>query len=77
MTGMDLAMKSLPSSDCSVLIVGDGPCGLVLANELGRRGITAILVDQKPTTAFNPQDKADTEPSSYTMNRENRYECAV
>ena len=61
MTGMDLAMKSLPSSDCSVLIVGDGPCGLVLANELGRRAIT----------------KAVTEPGSYTMNRENRYERAV
>jgi 2-polyprenyl-6-methoxyphenol hydroxylase-like FAD-dependent oxidoreductase len=43
---------------CSVLIVGGGPCGLMLANELGRRGITAILVDQKPTTAFNPQANA-------------------
>ena len=70
-------MKSLPPSDCSVLIVGGGPCGLMLANELGQRGITAILVDQKPTTAFNPQAKAGTEPGSYTMNRENRYERAV
>jgi 2-polyprenyl-6-methoxyphenol hydroxylase-like FAD-dependent oxidoreductase len=43
---------------CSVLIVGGGPCGLMLANELGRRGVTAILVDQKPTTAFNPQANA-------------------
>lgn len=51
-------MKSLPPSDCSVLIVGGGPCGLMLANELGRRGIAAILVDQKPTTAFNPQANA-------------------
>src|SRR5206468_10732950 len=42
----------------SVLIVGGGPCGLMLANELGRRGITAILVDQKSTTAFNPQANA-------------------
>src|SRR6266496_4262870 len=47
-----------PPSDCSVLIVGGGPCGLMLANELGRRGVTAILVDQKPTTAFNPQANA-------------------
>ena len=77
MTGTDLPMKSLPPSDCSVLIVGGGPCDLMLANELGRRGITAILVDQKPTTAFNPQAKAGTEPGSYTMNRENRYERAV
>src|SRR3954452_10020956 len=30
----------------------------MLVNELGRRGITAILVDQKPTTAFNPQANA-------------------
>ncbi|WP_333821705.1 FAD-dependent oxidoreductase [Pinisolibacter sp.] len=41
-----------------VLIVGGGPCGLMLANELGRRGVAAILVDQKPTTAFNPQANA-------------------
>jgi 2-polyprenyl-6-methoxyphenol hydroxylase-like FAD-dependent oxidoreductase len=47
-----------PPGDCSVLIVGGGPCGLMLANELGRRGITAILVDQKSTTAFNPQANA-------------------
>ncbi|WP_257168070.1 FAD-dependent oxidoreductase [Bradyrhizobium sp. SRS-191] len=42
----------------SVLIVGGGPCGLMLANELGRRGISAILVDVKPGTAFNPQANA-------------------
>jgi 2-polyprenyl-6-methoxyphenol hydroxylase-like FAD-dependent oxidoreductase len=46
------------AENCSVLIVGGGPCGLVLANELGRRGVTAVLVDQKPTTAFNPQANA-------------------
>lgn len=47
-----------PPSECSVLIVGGGPCGLMLANELGRRGVMAVLVDQKPTTAFNPQANA-------------------
>lgn len=47
-----------PPSDCSVLIIGGGPCGLMLANELGRRGVGAVLVDQKPTTAFNPQANA-------------------
>jgi 2-polyprenyl-6-methoxyphenol hydroxylase-like FAD-dependent oxidoreductase len=41
-----------------VLIAGGGPCGLMLANELGRRGVSAILVDQKPDTAFNPQANA-------------------
>ena len=40
------------------LIAGGGPCGLMLANELGRRGVTAILVDPKPSTAFNPQANA-------------------
>jgi 2-polyprenyl-6-methoxyphenol hydroxylase-like FAD-dependent oxidoreductase len=42
----------------SVLIVGGGPCGLMLANELGRRGIAAVVLDQKPDTAFNPQANA-------------------
>jgi 2-polyprenyl-6-methoxyphenol hydroxylase-like FAD-dependent oxidoreductase len=42
----------------SVLIVGGGPCGLMLANEVGRRGISAIMVDEKPGTAFNPQANA-------------------
>jgi 2-polyprenyl-6-methoxyphenol hydroxylase-like FAD-dependent oxidoreductase len=41
-----------------VLIAGGGPCGLMLANELGRRGITTLLVDPKPGTAFNPQANA-------------------
>jgi 2-polyprenyl-6-methoxyphenol hydroxylase-like FAD-dependent oxidoreductase len=45
-------------TDCAVLIVGGGPCGLMLANELGPRGIRAILVDEKPGTAFNPQANA-------------------
>jgi 2-polyprenyl-6-methoxyphenol hydroxylase-like FAD-dependent oxidoreductase len=47
-----------PPTRCSVLIVGGGPCGLMLANELGRRGVTAILVDQDPTTASHPQANA-------------------
>jgi 2-polyprenyl-6-methoxyphenol hydroxylase-like FAD-dependent oxidoreductase len=41
-----------------VLIAGGGPFGLMLANELGRRGVTALLVDAKPSTAFNPQANA-------------------
>lgn len=50
-------MPAIPQN-ADVLIVGGGPCGLMLANELGRRGVTAILVDQKPGTAFNPQANA-------------------
>src|SRR5712692_8850232 len=42
----------------SVLIVGGGPCGLMLSNELGRRGVSAIMIDEKPGTAFNPQANA-------------------
>src|SRR3981081_2759801 len=41
-----------------VIVAGGGPCGLMLANELGRRGIGVVLVDQKPGTAFNPQANA-------------------
>ena len=42
----------------AVLVAGGGPCGLMLANELGRRGVPALLVDAKPSTAFNPQANA-------------------
>lgn len=41
-----------------VLVAGGGPCGLMLANELGRRGVATLLVDPKPGTAFNPQANA-------------------
>ncbi|MDU3042495.1 FAD-dependent monooxygenase, partial [Bradyrhizobium sp.] len=30
----------------------------MLANELGRRGVSTILIDEKPGTAFNPQANA-------------------
>ncbi|NEH57649.1 hypothetical protein GR198_18060 [Rhizobium leguminosarum] len=41
-----------------VAIAGGGPFGLMLANELGRRGVSTILFDEKPSTAFNPQANA-------------------
>jgi len=52
--------KSLrvPPMQTDVLIAGGGPCGLMLAIELGRRGVHCLLVDQKPGTAFNPQANA-------------------
>lgn len=52
---MDDALRVLSTA---VLIAGGGPCGLMLANELGRRGIRTLLVDPKPGTAFNPQANA-------------------
>ncbi len=48
---------ALPA-ETDVFINGCGPCGLMLANELGRRGIGAVLVDMKSGTAFNPQANA-------------------
>lgn len=44
--------------ETDVLIAGGGPCGLMLANELGRRGVRCLVVDSKPDTAFNPQANA-------------------
>ena len=41
-----------------VIVAGGGPCGLMLANELGRRGIRCLVVDAKAGTAFNPQANA-------------------
>lgn len=41
-----------------VLIIGGGPCGLMLSIELGRRGVESILVDSKLRTAENPQANA-------------------
>jgi 2-polyprenyl-6-methoxyphenol hydroxylase-like FAD-dependent oxidoreductase len=42
----------------SVLIAGGGPFGLMLANELGRRGVRVVLVDPKPGTTQNVQANA-------------------
>ena len=38
-------MKQASSS--SVIVIGAGPCGLVLAIELGRRGIDAVVLEEK------------------------------
>ena len=44
--------------DCAVLIVGGGPCGLVLAIELGRRGVPAIVLEEKTSPARFPAANA-------------------
>ena len=57
--GMSLAdPPAVPPRETDVLIAGGGPCGLMLANELGRRGTRAVVVNDKPNTAFNPQANA-------------------
>ena len=50
--------SSSPTTDYDVLVVGGGPAGLVLSIELGRRGISVLLVDEKAATATNPQANA-------------------
>ncbi len=40
--------------DADVLIAGGGPCGLVLAIELGRRGIRTVLFNDRPDTTPHP-----------------------
>lgn len=42
----------------SVAIVGGGPCGLVLAIELGRWGIPCVLLNDRPGTTTVPQANA-------------------
>ena len=44
--------------DTDVIIVGGGPAGLMLAIELGRRNIKAIVFDKDASTSVNPQANA-------------------
>ncbi len=44
--------------DCDVVIIGAGPCGLVLAIELGRRGISTIVLEEKTSPTRFPAANA-------------------
>lgn len=41
--------------ETQVLVVGAGPVGLTLANDLGRRGVDCVLVEKKAQPAFLPK----------------------
>jgi 2-polyprenyl-6-methoxyphenol hydroxylase-like FAD-dependent oxidoreductase len=44
--------------DCAVVIIGGGPCGLMLAIELGRRQIPVILLEERSSPARFPAANA-------------------
>ena len=44
--------------DCAVVIIGGGPCGLMLAIELGRRGVSTIVLEEKTSPARFPAANA-------------------
>jgi 2-polyprenyl-6-methoxyphenol hydroxylase-like FAD-dependent oxidoreductase len=44
--------------DCAVVIIGGGPCGLMLAIELGRRHIPVILLEERSSPARFPAANA-------------------
>lgn len=48
----------MPQHDADVIIAGGGPAGLMLANELGRRGIATLLLCDRPSTTTFPQANA-------------------
>ena len=46
------------TQDCAVIIIGGGPCGLMLAIELGRRKVPVILIEEKTSPARFPAANA-------------------
>jgi 2-polyprenyl-6-methoxyphenol hydroxylase-like FAD-dependent oxidoreductase len=45
-------------ADAAVIVIGAGPCGLILAIELGRRGVETVVLDEKTSPAPFPQANA-------------------
>jgi len=54
---MQLGLDS-EKRDCAVVIIGAGPCGLMLAIELGRRGVSTIVLEDKSAPSRFPSANA-------------------
>jgi len=55
---MPTGNSSQTPQDCAVVIVGGGPCGLVLAIELGRRNIPTVVLEEKAQPSRFPSANA-------------------
>src|SRR6516165_8123260 len=51
-------MPQMAKRDCAVVIIGGGPCGLMLAIELGRRGVSTIVLEEKSAPSRFPSANA-------------------
>jgi len=60
--------------DCDVIVVGGGPVGLFLAAELGMRGVSVQLFDNKSGTCTHPAANAN---SARTMEHYRRLGIAA
>src|SRR6516225_3339517 len=55
---MHANIRGRPSQRCAVVIIGAGPCGLVLAIELGRRNISTVVLEEKVRPSRFPSANA-------------------
>src|SRR5215813_2711860 len=55
---MQTEIRERPRQDCVVAIIGAGPCGLVLAIELGRRNISTVVLEEKVRPSRFPSANA-------------------
>jgi 2-polyprenyl-6-methoxyphenol hydroxylase-like FAD-dependent oxidoreductase len=44
--------------DAAIIVVGAGPAGLMLANELGRRAVATLVLETAPSTSTHPRANA-------------------
>jgi len=51
-------MPQMAKRDSAVVIIGGGPCGLMLAIELGRRGVSTIVLEEKSAPSRFPSANA-------------------